>query len=164
MQNASGVYNDRMIKQQARSECVFSNVLEIFGDKWTFLVIRDLFFFNKHEFKDFLSSPEAIATNVLTDRLKRLVHAGVIAELPHAQNRSRKLYYLTDKGKDLFPVLAEMANWGMKYFPELPAMQQLYSRLKSEPDKLRDEVFAGISDWEKDQLPPRVIASSATAK
>lgn len=133
---------------QPRSECVFSNVLEVFGDKWTFLIIRDIFFFNKHEFKEFLASPEAIATNVLTDRLKRLLSNGVIAELPHPENRSRKLYYLTAKGKELFPILVEMAKWGAKYFPDLPAMQNMYDRMRSEPTTLRREIFEAIRIWE----------------
>jgi Predicted transcriptional regulators len=133
---------------QPRSECVFSNVLEVFGDKWTFLVIRDIFFFNKHEFKEFLSSPEAIATNVLTDRLKRLLAYQVIAELPHPENKSRKLYYLTEKGKELFPILVEMARWGSKYFPDLPAMQNLYDRMRNQPAALRREIFEAIETWE----------------
>lgn len=141
-----------MNTNQARSECVICNVLEIFGDKWTFLVIRDLFLFNKHEFKEFLASPEGIATNVLTDRLKRLLGAGVIAELPHPQNRSRKIYYLTAKGKDLFPILAEMAKWGAKHLPDLPAMQEMYFRMKTEPAKLQAEIFARIAAWEAEHL------------
>src|SRR6185369_164201 len=109
-------------------ECVISNSLDIFGDKWTLLVVRDLFFFNKHEYREFLSSPEAIATNILADRLKRLLTAGIIAEQVHPENRSRKLYYLTAKGKGLLPILVEMAKWGAKYFRDLPAMQPLYKR------------------------------------
>jgi len=133
---------------QPRSECVFSNVLDVFGDKWTLLIIRDIFFFNKHEFKEFLTSPEAIATNILTDRLKRLLSTEVIAELPHPENRSRKLYYLTAKGKELFPILVEMAKWGAKYFPDLPAMQNMYDRMRSEPTTLRREIFEAIKLWE----------------
>lgn len=141
-----------MSSSKPRSECVICNVLELFGDKWTLLIIRDLFFFNKHEFKEFLASPEAIATNVLTDRLKRLLAAGVIAELRCPENRSRKFYFLTEKGKDLFPVLAEMAKWGAKYLPDLPAMQDLYRRLRTEPDLLRLELFALINEWETAHL------------
>lgn len=133
---------------QPRSECVFSNVLEVFGDKWTFLIIRDIFFFNKHEFKEFLASPEAIATNVLTDRLKRLLSYRVINELPHPENKSRKLYYLTGKGKELFPILVEMARWGAKYYPDLPAMQNLYDRMHNQPAALRREIFETIESWE----------------
>lgn len=136
----------------ARSECVICNVLEIFGDRWTFLVIRDLFLFDKHEFKEFLLSPEGIATNVLTDRLKRLLSAEIIAEIPHPENRSRKLYYLTEKGKDLFPILAEMARWGSKHLEKLPAMQALYERMRNEPGTIRKEIFSRISKWEKEYL------------
>jgi len=57
---------------------VICNVLDLFGDKWTLLIIRDLFFYEKHEFKDFLASPETVATNVLTDRLKRLRANGIL--------------------------------------------------------------------------------------
>ncbi len=148
----------RMSMTKPRSECVICNVLEIFGDKWSFLVIRDLFLFNKHEFKEFLASPEAIATNVLADRLKRLLAAGVIAELPCRENRSRKFYFLTDKGKDLFPILAEMAKWGERHLPDLPAMQGLYSRLRSEPQVLRQEIFDRIRDWETEHLSPRALS------
>lgn len=141
-----------MEKIQTRSECVISNVLEILGDKWTLLVIRDLFFFNKHEFKEFLASPESIATNVLTDRLKRLMHYEIIAEIPHPQTRTRKLYYLTEKGKDLLPILGSMAEWGSKHLPDLEAMQPLYERLRSEPKKFRQEIHARINEWEKEHL------------
>lgn len=141
-----------MSTSPARSDCVICNVLELFGDKWTFLVIRDLFFFNKHEFKEFLASPEGIATNVLTDRLKKLLASGVIAELPHPENRSRKLYYLTDKGKDLYPTLMEIAKWGAKHLPDLPAMQGLYARMKTAPDSLSAEIFARVEQWENTYL------------
>ncbi len=135
-----------------RSECVFSNVLELFGDKWTLLVIRDLFFFNKHEFKEFLSSPESIATNILTDRLKRLLANGVIAEQVHPENKSRKLYFLTEKGKALLPILLSMAKWGAAYMPELAAMENLYRRLQEDEDKLLSDVTASITEWERQNI------------
>jgi DNA-binding HxlR family transcriptional regulator len=132
-----------------RSECVISNVLDIFGDKWTFLIIRDLFLFNKHEFKEFLSSPESIATTTLTDRLKRLLAEGIIAEQIHPENASRKLYYLTQKGKDLLPIMVEMARWGSKHMPELNSMQELYAALAADPEALRRDVLGNIENWEK---------------
>lgn len=134
---------------QPRSECVFSNALEIFGDKWTLLIVRDMFFFNKHEYKEFLSSPESIATNILSDRLKRLVASDIVAERLHSDNRSRKLYFLTDKGKDLLPVLMEVAKWGRKYFPDLPAMQELYQRIEMDELAVRDETIDKIKEWEE---------------
>jgi DNA-binding HxlR family transcriptional regulator len=152
LQNASTLYNGCMTTIEARSECVICNVLELFGDKWTFLVVRDLFFLNKHEFKEFLNSPEHIATNVLTDRLKKLLAAGVINEMPHPENRSRKLYYLTEKGKDLFPILAEMAKWGSKHLSDLPAMKPLYERMTNQPGTIKKEIFQRIDLWEKQFL------------
>lgn len=141
-----------MDKNSARSQCVISNVLEILGDKWTLLIIRDLFFFDKHEFKEYLASPESIATNVLTDRLKKLMHNQIIAEIPHPATRTRKLYYLTQKGKDLLPVLGSMAHWGSKHLPDLEAMQPLYERLRTEPQKFQSEIKSRIGKWEKEYL------------
>lgn len=141
-----------MRQNQTRSECVIANVLEVFGDKWTLLVIRDLFLADKHEFKEFLNSRENIATNILTDRLKRLLSSEIIAEIPHPENRSRKLYYLTAKGRELFPILSAMAGWGAKYFSDLPAMQPLYNRMRTEPQKLRAEIFERLDAWEATYL------------
>jgi DNA-binding HxlR family transcriptional regulator len=135
-----------------RSQCVISNVLEILGDRWTLLVIRDLFFFDKHEFKEFLASPESIATNVLTDRLKKLIHNQIISEIPHPETRTRKLYFLTQKGKDLLPILGSMAQWGSKHLPDLEAMQPLYERLRTEPKKVQSEINARIEKWEREYL------------
>jgi DNA-binding HxlR family transcriptional regulator len=131
---------------------VLSNVLDVFGDKWTLLVVRDLFFFNKHEYKEFLNSPEAIATNILSDRLKRLAAWGIIDETIHPDNKSRKLYYLTPKGKELLPVLFEMARWGSKYFPDLKSMQAYYRRIEQDENKLKKVILDTIQKWEKRNL------------
>jgi DNA-binding HxlR family transcriptional regulator len=139
-------------KSAPRSECVFSNILDVLGDKWTLLIIRDLFFWNKHEFKDFLASPEAIATNILSDRLKKLLSSKIIAEQVHPENKSRKLYYLTEKGKDLLPILVEMAKWGTEYFPELPAMQSLYRRIKEDPKGLTRRALKATAEWEQQNI------------
>lgn len=137
---------------EMRSHCVFANALEIFGDKWTLLVVRDLFFFGKHEYKEFLTSPEGIATNILSDRLKKLVAHGIAAEMPHPDNRSRKLYYLTQKGKDLLPVLLSIARWGSDYLPELAIMRPLYERVKADPRGLEKEVLKKLAAWEEKNL------------
>ena len=141
-------------KPICRSECVFSNFLDMLGDKWTLLMIRDLIFFDKHEFKDFLSSPEAIATNILSDRLKKLLAAGVIAEQRHPENGSRKLYYLTAKGKALLPVLLEIAKWGSVYLPDLPAMKKIYKKITSNPEAVKVYVLKSIDRWERENLEP----------
>ena len=135
-----------------RSECVFSNFLDLLGDKWTLLIVRDLMFFGKHEYKEFLASPESIATNILSDRLKKLVAANLVDEASHPENKTRKFYYLTAKGKALLPVLIEMAKWGAIYFPNLERMQGVYTRLKANPEKVRKDVLKNLEVWESENL------------
>lgn len=157
LQNASRLIAGTMEKQahlQKRSECVVSNTLDILGDKWTLLVIRDILFFDKHEYKEFLASPEAIATNILSERLQRLLQAEIVAVRLHPQNKSRKLYYLTDKGKGLLPVLLEIASWGADHLPELAAMQNLYKRVREDREGLKAEILERVANWERLNLLP----------
>jgi DNA-binding HxlR family transcriptional regulator len=135
-----------------RSPCVFSNVLDIVGDRWTLLVVRDLFFFGKHEYKEFLNSPESIATNILAARLQKLSVAGIIEEIPHPENKSRKLYYLTDRGKDLLPVLIEMAKWGEKHLPEVEMMRPLFEVIRRDATAFQRKVLRDLKAWEKKHL------------
>lgn len=139
-------------KEAPRSPCVISNVLDIFGDRWTLLVIRDLFFFGKHEYKEFLNSPESIATNILSQRLKRLKSAGIIDEISHPSNKTRKLYYLTQSGKDLLPILLEMVRWGGVHLPPTEMMKPLYKRVSEAPESLMTEILHQLTDWEKRNL------------
>ncbi len=101
-----------------RSSCPISGALDIVGDKWTLLVVRDLFR-NKHRFGDFLNSPEAIPTNILADRLKRLEAAGIIKRELYQDNPPRAEYFLTTRGADLAPVLRAMVKWGLEYLPSV---------------------------------------------
>ena len=95
-----------------RSECPVTNTLDLIGDKWTLLVIRDMLFLKKKLFNEFLVSPEGIATNILTERLKRLEEHGVIEKRPYTQTPVRYEYRLTRRGEDLRPLLMEMIRWG----------------------------------------------------
>ena len=136
----------------SRSPCVFSNVLDIVGDRWTLLFIRDLMFFGKHEYKEFLNSPESIATNILAARLQKLTLAGIIDEIPHPENRSRKLYYLTDRGKDLLPLLIEMAKWGEKHLPEVEIMRPLFEVIRRDATAFQRKILKDLRGWEKTYL------------
>lgn len=97
-----------------RSRCPVSCILEIVGDKWTLLVVRDLFF-NHHTFKELQASPEKIPTNILADRLKRLEHNGLIRRELYQERPKRYAYYLTEKGLDLEPVMRSLMVWSNKY-------------------------------------------------
>lgn len=94
-----------------RSGCPISIALEMLGDNWSMLVIRDLMFRGRQTFNEFLTGGEGIATNILADRLRRLEQAGIVAKRPDPADRRRSLYRLTEKGIGLAPVLVELVLW-----------------------------------------------------
>ncbi len=104
-----------------RSDCPISFALDLFGDRWTLLVIRDLAFKGKNSFSDFLASDEGIARNVLADRLASLEAAGFIEKQPHPDDLRRSVYRLTDRGLGLIPVLVEMILWSAREDPDTGA-------------------------------------------
>jgi DNA-binding HxlR family transcriptional regulator len=95
-----------------RSICPITNALDVLGDKWTLLVIRDMLFLKKKTFNEFLESPEKIATNILSDRLKRLEEYAIIIKQPLGKSSARHEYILTQRGKSLRPCLLELIRWG----------------------------------------------------
>lgn len=100
-----------------RSCCPLTNALDIFGDKWTLLIIRDLVL-GKRRYQEFLSSPEKIASNILSDRLKKLVAGGFITSRPYQHRPTREEYFLTEKGESLWPVLAAIIAWTKEHYPD----------------------------------------------
>jgi len=100
--------------ENMRSPCPISNALDILGDKWTLLIIRDAFA-GKKTYSEFQSSPESIPTNILAERLKRLVKHDILKKIPYQQHPVRFCYELTDKGHALNPILKEVVQWGEKY-------------------------------------------------
>ena len=103
-----------------RSPCPIANTLDIIGDKWTLLVVRDLFA-GKHTYGEFQSSPEKIPTNILAERLKRLVAHGIVEKQPYQQRPVRYAYVLTDTGRELGPVLKDLSQWGLKNIKDTQA-------------------------------------------
>ena len=99
-----------------RSACPITNGLDIFGDKWTLLIIRDLVL-GKCRYQDLLSSSENIASNILADRLKKLETAGLVMRRVYQHKPLRHEYVLTEKGNDLKPVLEAISRWGRRHCP-----------------------------------------------
>ena len=95
-----------------RSKCPLSCSLEIFGDKWSLLILRDMIFEKKNTFKDFISSEERIESNILSSRLKKLEKFGLISKKSNIQNRKIRIYKLTDSGLELIPTILEITIWG----------------------------------------------------
>ncbi len=106
------IHNRKIKECHDRSNCPITNTLDLIGDKWTLLIIRDMIFLKKKSFNEFLESPEGIATNILTDRLKRLEEYGLIEKKPYTKSPIRYQYTLTPRGEDLRPVIMEMVRWG----------------------------------------------------
>jgi DNA-binding HxlR family transcriptional regulator len=98
-----------------RSGCPISISLEIFGDRWSLLIVRDLMFKGLRSFREFAAAGEGIATNILTDRLERLEGAGIISSAADVEDRRRVVYRLTRKGIELAPVLVEMVLWAARH-------------------------------------------------
>jgi DNA-binding HxlR family transcriptional regulator len=100
-----------------RSACPVNLALEVFGDRWSLLIVRDLMFAGKRHFRQFLSSDESIASNILTDRLNMLVQHGIVTKAEDLSHKQKAVYRLTEKGIALLPIIAQMGIWGRAYCP-----------------------------------------------
>jgi DNA-binding HxlR family transcriptional regulator len=102
------------------STCPINASLGVLGDRWSLLVVRDLMFAGYRSFNQFLKAGEGMATNILTDRLSKLIEAGIITKEPDPDDGRKWLYSLTPKGIELAPVLLELSKWGTKYEHGIP--------------------------------------------
>jgi DNA-binding HxlR family transcriptional regulator len=106
------------MRDEHRSGCPINLTLEVVGDKWSLLVIRDMIFGNRRHFRELLTkSEEGIASNILANRLKTLSEQGVITKADDPSHKQKAVYSLSEKGIELLPVLAQMSVWGRKYLP-----------------------------------------------
>ena len=110
--------------------CPVSCVLDLLGDKWTLLLVRDLLL-GKGTYTEFQQSPEGIPTNILAERLKRLQLAGIIEKLPYQERPVRYRYLLTDKGRDLHAVLSAMIDWGNRYVEGTISRAEIEARMNA---------------------------------
>ena len=101
-----------------RSGCPINLTLEVFGDKWSLIIIRDMMFGNTRHFRELLArSQEGIASNILADRLKRLLEEGMITRADDPSHKQKAIYSLTEKAIQLVPVLAQIGAWGRRHLP-----------------------------------------------
>jgi DNA-binding HxlR family transcriptional regulator len=106
------------VPQTTRSGCPINLTLEQLGDRWSLIVIRDVMFGNRRSFGDLLAnSEEGIASNILSDRLKRLTAAGLLSRVPDPAHRQKSVYSLTEASIQLVPLLAQMGAWGRRHTP-----------------------------------------------
>lgn len=138
LQNASEIFYISIVAKKLafnrRSPCPLNASVEMLGDRWSLLILRDMMVWGFKTYKEFLGSHEKIATNVLADRLRKLEEYGIIESKPDASDGRKLIYELTAKGVDLAPVLAEMVLWAARH--EKTGNQQLIRQLKGNKEQV----------------------------
>jgi DNA-binding HxlR family transcriptional regulator len=131
-------------KEDVRSHCAVNYGVEVFGDKWSLLIIRDIVFAGKKTYGEFLKSEEGIATNVLASRLASLEEQGILTRAPSPADRRKDFYTLTEKGLDLIPVLLSITLWSAKHDSKsyVRRRKELLARLNRSPVEVSDSVKA----------------------
>jgi DNA-binding HxlR family transcriptional regulator len=109
------------VPEEFRSLCPIASALDWIGDRWTLVLVRDLYF-GASRYNDFLSSPEGIPTNLLADRLKTLETRGIIIKAAYQSKPTRYEYRLTEMGLALYPVMKALSQWGLDWLPERKAV------------------------------------------
>ena len=125
-----------------RSHCPINFVLETFGDRWTLLIVRDLMFKQKQTYGGFLESDERISTNILAERLKRLEAHGIIER--HGPKGQRQIYALTEKGRDLLPVMLEITAWSARHDEATNTPPEFLTAYESDPDGVTAAVLSQL--------------------
>jgi DNA-binding HxlR family transcriptional regulator len=122
------------VKTSKRSQCPISYSLDLLGDRWSLLILRDLAFRDARHFQDFLDSPEGIASNILADRLGRLEAHGILAKRPDPEDGRRHVYTLDGAGLDLIPVLVDLTIWGGRHDPASVFPRARLARMERDRD------------------------------
>lgn len=117
-----------------RSDCPISSALDIMGDKWSLLIIRDIMFGKKSTFKDFFSSSEKIASGILSNRLTKLEKLGLLTKSKPANNKKTNIYALTLKGTELLPIICELILWSDQTLGDHinPKMRELAKKMRED--------------------------------
>ena len=141
------------IEHRTRTGCPVACALDVIGDHWTLLIIRNLMFLGLHEYKDMLATEEQISSSILSDRLKKLETDGLIASIDHPKSKRRKLYYLTPMGKDLVHVMTELVLWSHRNLSEfLKIPPEKRKGLEGDPAEFKQHVLGQLVNWEKEYL------------
>lgn len=127
-----------------RSDCPISTALDIFGDKWSLLIIRDIMFKGLNTYGDLLKGGEGIATNILADRLVLLECAGIISKAKHPDSKAKVLYQLTPKGADLAPILVEIIAWSEKHHKVHPEAIAFANEIEKDKAAVLTQIYSRL--------------------
>jgi DNA-binding HxlR family transcriptional regulator len=131
-----------MKRAENKSHCPVNFALETFGDTWSLLIVRDIVFWGKRTYGEFMDSGEGIATNVLAARLAHLEQKGILRKGPHPSDGRKEMYTLTEKGLALIPILLEMCGWSAQHDTETTAPKQFVEAVYAN----REKMFSLIQD------------------
>ncbi len=134
------------MNEKHRSHCPISFGLDVFGDRWSLLILRDIIFKGKRRYQEFLNSEEKISTNILADRLKLLEKYEIISKVDDPENRKQILYSPTKKGLDLIPIMLEIVRWSFRHDPKTAAPKEFIARMNDDVEGLIREIRSQFSD------------------
>ncbi len=131
-------------KEDLRSHCAVNYGVEMFGDRWSLLIIRDIVFEGKKTYGAFLKSEEGIATNVLASRLAFLEAQGILSKAPSPEDGRKDVYTLTEKGLDLIPIVLNIVLWSAQYDAKsyVRGQKEFVARIRQHPVQVSEEVKA----------------------
>ncbi len=135
-----------MANNKRKSDCPINFALEIFGDRWTFLIVRDLMFKGKHYYGEFLQSEEKIATNILAGRLSLLEKSEIVIKSSDQSHKQKVIYRLSQKGIDLLPILVDVIMWSAKYDKNSAVDVKFVRSVKRDRDSLIKEISSRLVD------------------
>lgn len=129
-----------MTRSKLNNKCPIDYALDVFGDRWTLLVLRDLMLSGKRYYRELLTSKEGIATNILASRLRKMEADGLIIRRQNPEDKRQVFYELTEKALDLVPVLLEISRWSVIYDKDTAAPPELMQRFSEDPQQLIAEL------------------------
>lgn len=148
-----------------RSGCPINLSLEVLGDKWSLIIIRDIIFGNRRYFRELLTnSEEKIASNILSNRLKTLVEEGILTKADDPTHKQKAIYSLTEKGIELLPILAQMAAWGRKHLPVTEELSIRAELLEESGPKLWAEFMDELRELHLGIKPKKRVKISVGAR
>jgi DNA-binding HxlR family transcriptional regulator len=139
------------MKKRTSSVCPIVYTMDLLGDPWSLIILRDVLIHNKKYYREFLSSREKIATNILSARLQSLVEAKLLIKKEGTKNRSETTYRPTQKALDLFPTVFAIMNWGLKYNPNTDMSIPIMQELKKDEDALQKRLMERFDDVIQDK-------------
>jgi DNA-binding HxlR family transcriptional regulator len=127
-----------------RSRCPINLALEVFGDRWTLLIVRDLMFAGKRHFREFLQSEEAISSNILADRLRMLVKQRIVTRTDDPSHKQKASYSLTERGIAMLPILVRIGIWSRKHCPVTEKSSATAAFLETGGPRLWEEIASQL--------------------